>query len=286
MPLYGLGWVAYLQGDYAHARLRIEESLAMLRDVGNTRSVAVWLNVLADVVRHQGDIQRATALYSESLVLYRELGSSHGIAGTLHNLGSVAQIQGDMQRATALYSESMVLYQGLENKIGVVRCLVGLAGIAGGQGTLALAARLLGAAATLSAGSSLPVSARADYDRHLAGLRARLDERTFAAAWEEGRAMTLEQAVVQAQQAMLPEQTVESSPPKAAPPTPAYPAGLTTREVEVLRLVAQGLTNAQVAAKLVIAPRTVNVHLTSIYSKLQVTSRTAAARYAVEHNLI
>jgi len=54
----------------------------------------------------------------------------------------------------------------------------------------------------------------------------------------------------------------------------------------VLRLVARGLTDAQVAGQLVLSPRTVNAHLRSIYSKLNVTSRTAATRYAVEHHLV
>jgi DNA-binding NarL/FixJ family response regulator len=60
---------------------------------------------------------------------------------------------------------------------------------------------------------------------------------------------------------------------------------LTAREVEVLRLVAQGLTDAQVAEHLVISPRTVNGHLRSIYSKIAVTSRSAATRYALHHQL-
>src|SRR6266702_735004 len=68
-------------------------------------------------------------------------------------------------------------------------------------------------------------------------------------------------------------------------PFPTYPAGLTAREVDVLRLVAQGLSDAQVAEKLVISPRTVNSHLTSIYNKLGVDSRAAATRFAVEHQL-
>src|SRR5947209_5451164 len=71
-------------------------------------------------------------------------------------------------------------------------------------------------------------------------------------------------------------------PPKAA----TYPDGLTTREVEVLRLVAQGLTDAQVAEQLVISPRTVNSHLKAIYGKIQVSSRSAATRYAMEHTLM
>ncbi len=61
---------------------------------------------------------------------------------------------------------------------------------------------------------------------------------------------------------------------------------LTAREVEVLRLVAQGMTDVQVAQRLIISPRTVNWHLTSIYSKIGVSSRCGATRYALEHNLV
>ena len=68
--------------------------------------------------------------------------------------------------------------------------------------------------------------------------------------------------------------------------TPAYPAGLTAREVEVLRLVAEGLTDAKVAERLVLSRRTVQTHLSSIYSKLQVNTRSAATRFAVEHGLV
>jgi DNA-binding NarL/FixJ family response regulator len=87
---------------------------------------------------------------------------------------------------------------------------------------------------------------------------------------------------------MMPEQALaaqgEATTPTKSAPT--YPAGLTAREVEVLRLVAQGLTDAQVAEQLVISSRTVNWHLTSIYSKLGVSSRAAATRYAMEQHLV
>jgi DNA-binding NarL/FixJ family response regulator len=72
----------------------------------------------------------------------------------------------------------------------------------------------------------------------------------------------------------------------AHPPPSSTPAGLTERELEVLRLVAQGLTDAQVAEQLIISPRTVNGHLRSIYNKLDVTSRTAAVHFAVTHGLV
>ena len=80
------------------------------------------------------------------------------------------------------------------------------------------------------------------------------------------------------------------APPEATPTVStrhsSSPAGLTVREMEVLRLVAQGLSDAQGAAQLVISPRTVNWHLTSIYSKLGVSSRAAATRYAIEYNVV
>jgi DNA-binding NarL/FixJ family response regulator len=66
---------------------------------------------------------------------------------------------------------------------------------------------------------------------------------------------------------------------------PEHPAGLTPREIEVLRLVAEGLTNAQIAERLFLSPRTVHSHLNSIYQKLGVSSRSAATRFAIEHGL-
>ena len=78
-----------------------------------------------------------------------------------------------------------------------------------------------------------------------------------------------------------PSTTGHSSPPSA----PEHPAGLTPREIEVLGLVAAGMTNAQVAKELFLSPRTVEAHLASIYHKLGVTSRAGATRFALEHGL-
>jgi DNA-binding NarL/FixJ family response regulator len=92
--------------------------------------------------------------------------------------------------------------------------------------------------------------------------------------------MTLEQALV----SQGPVTTTQQSSPRS--PRPAYPDGLTAREVEVLRLVALGMTDAQVAGQLVLSPRTVQGHLRSIYNKLSVSSRSAATRYTIEHKLV
>ena len=128
---------------------------------------------------------------------------------------------------------------------------------------------------------------RADYEHAVEGVRARLGEKAFAEAWARGRTLTPEQALAANGQGTIPAPT-PTEPSSASPTTSpvSYPAGLTAREVEVLRLVAQGMTNEQVAEQLVISPRTVNTHLTSIYGKIGVTTRSAATRYAVEHHLV
>jgi DNA-binding NarL/FixJ family response regulator len=116
-----------------------------------------------------------------------------------------------------------------------------------------------------------PEQARTEQRRAVA--RVQLGSDVFAIAWAEGRQMTPEQAFATRTQ--------------ATPTTSqGYPGELTPREVEVLRLLALGLTNAQIAERLVISPRTVNAHLRSIYSKLDLTSRTTATRYAIDHDLV
>ena len=99
--------------------------------------------------------------------------------------------------------------------------------------------------------------------------------------------LDLEEAL-SAQEAVPMSPSTEAWQPPAPPArgTPPAPAGLTGREVEVLRLIAQGWTDTQIAEHLVISPRTVNHHTTSLYSKLGVSSRAAATRYALEHHLL
>jgi DNA-binding NarL/FixJ family response regulator len=100
--------------------------------------------------------------------------------------------------------------------------------------------------------------------------------------------MRLEEAIAYALATPdVPEDACASQPGNLLVASPAtHPAGLTAREAEVLRLLAQGLTYDQIAEQLIISPRTVNRHLTAIYTKLNVTSRHAATRFALDHHLI
>ena len=122
------------------------------------------------------------------------------------------------------------------------------------------------------------VTYKADRDateQYIAAARDRLGQARFTNVWEVGRLLPFEHALAKAAEALT--LLVEAG---------GFPGGLTEREVAVLRLVARGLTNAQVAERLVISPRTVNTHLNRIYAKLGVSSRSAATRFAVEHGLI
>jgi DNA-binding CsgD family transcriptional regulator len=201
-------------------------------------------------------------------------------------LAKVEAQQGDHVSARALYEQSVVLAREMNNKLNIVDCLEGLAGVVAAQGELTWGARIWGAAEALrdAMGTPIPPIYRIEYERPVTAVRTQLGEKVFAEAWAEGRAMTPEQVLAVQIPGTKPISEGPSTPPTKS--TPTYPAGLTSREVEVLRLVAQGLTDAQVAEQLVISPRTVNTHLTSIYNKLGVNSRASAARFAVEQHLI
>lgn len=167
-------------------------------------------------------------------------------------------------------------------------CLEGLASFAVIQGEEIWAVRLLSAAIALRTviGLSLSPLEQLVREQMLTRLHNQLDQHAFTTAWTEGQTMSPEQALTARNLFML---SSHSPATKKLPVTCVQPPclidELTPREREVLRLVAQGLTNAQVAERLVITCRTVNWYLTRIYQKIQVSSRSAATVFAIEHNL-
>ena len=163
--------------------------------------------------------------------------------------------------------------------------LTGLARLVA-QGNPEGAVRLSAAAEAIQTRIGLAVAPalRAKNERALAAARVALGEEAFASAWAAGGGLPLDRAVAEAQAV-----AVDAGRAAEADPDPRRPAtaggGLTPRELEVLRLVAQGLTNPRVAQELFLSPRTVDAHLNSVYGKLGVGSRAAATRFAVEHGL-
>ena len=267
----------------------LEESLAISRDVGDKMGLAVCIRLSGQLALSQGNLVEARSLAEESLELFREIGDRPNTASSLCLLARVESNQGNYPAARTLYEQSLATAsKGIDNIGLVATCLEGLAAVVAAQGDLTWAARLWGAAESYREviGAPLPPVDRPAYDNSVAAARSNLGDKSFDVAWAEGCTMTPEQALVAQGSVALskPLPTTPSTPPPTKPTT-TYPDGLTAREVEVLRLLAQGMTDAQIAEQLVISPRTVNNHLTSIYQKIQVSSRSAATRYAVDHNL-
>jgi non-specific serine/threonine protein kinase len=285
LVLAGLGLTVLYLGDFERANALCEESLAISRESGDPRGIASWLANLAIVTLARGDAERATELCDESLAIRRALAYKGGCAHTLAILGRIAVEQGAYARARVCYTESLTLRQETGEKEGIATALEGLAAVGGTHGHAESAARLCGFAESLRTQLSAPLTP-IDRTYHLhtvAAIRAQLDEPTFLKAWTVGQAMTLEEAVAQG----LQVQAQEHTPPMPLPaPPPQDSFGLTPREIEVLRLVTQGLTTTQIAQQLIVSPRTADAHLRSIYTKLDVTSRAAATRCAIEHQLI
>jgi len=148
----------------------------------------------------QGDYQRATQLVEESLELRRQLGNKWGIGVSLGILGWVAMREEDWDRAMARLGESLEVRREIGDQSGSAWCLERLAAIALAQGQTEKAARLFGAGAALRASirSVIDPVDQPAYDSKLKSLRASLGKERFAAAWDEGRALPLEQAIAYA----------------------------------------------------------------------------------------
>jgi non-specific serine/threonine protein kinase len=158
------------------------------------------LSGLGEVALRQGDYARAARLVQESLELRRQLGNQWGVGVSLGTLGWVVLRQGDRRQAATHLSASLTLRQEIGDQGGCAWCLERLGEIAQADGQTGKAARLFGAAAGLrrAIGSVIDPADREEYDRRLATLREALGEAQFAAAWEAGRALNLEQAVAYA----------------------------------------------------------------------------------------
>ena len=279
--LANMGLVDLGQKRYEQGLTLIEESVDSFLEIGGKWPASPILGFAAAASLSQNDISRARQLAEKGLSLAREVGARDAIYLTLHALATVARAEGDQERAARLFGEGLTLSAETEDHSSIAYFLQGLATIAASADRLARAARLWGAAEALLERTEIVYAHAPDpslYHRQVSAARSHLDDTAWTAAWIEGRAMTAEQALAYALEQ-------EDAAPEPAAPEP-YPAGLSAREVEVLRLVAQGLTNAEVAKELFISSRTVNRHLNSVYQKLGVSSRAAATRFVLEHNLL
>ncbi len=280
LSLSTTSFTAMSLGKYEEARALLDEGLPLLREVGDPYRIAMALNFSGDLARCEQHYARAQTAYEESIALLREIGAVRDLASALHNLGHNCLHLGDVQRAHALFTESLAAQLAQQNTPGVAECLIGFAAMAVVCGVPGAGARLLAAAVAIGGErvATALAATRMEYEHYLWLVRASLTETEFQAEQAAGRALSLEQAVEYAQN--LPLKSA------AALRTRRKPDELTVREREVVGLVAQGKSNAEIADELVVSKRTVEKHLANILSKLGFTNRAQIVRWTMETGLV
>jgi predicted ATPase/DNA-binding CsgD family transcriptional regulator len=287
--LIRLGRVSQERGDFAEASAYLDASLALFQDVGDPEGTAVALAHLGWVKRAQGAQPAATECFTESLALCRDRHQPSCVAWALLGQGALALDKSDHDAAAAAWQECLRVATGLEDRLIIATALEWCAHFGGPEQATAIA-RLLGAAAALRDELGVPLGSSLDTDHDLivSRLRSRLGDADFDTAFEKGRGMPLRDAIA------LSASLLASSAPEAGMDLPArsyLPAmgidqHLTPRELQVLKLIAEGMPDREIAETLYISRRTVSHHVSVILSKLGVTSRVGAATCAIRAGLV
>ncbi len=310
--LHSAGWDALLAQDVDLADRRFQEGLVLSERVADSESAAANLRALASVRRTSGDVVGDGHYLERALALSCTVGDERGTAWARNDLAGVAYSRGGVEEAIALVEEAVDSFERLGMGFGAYQaqlhlgelrlqagqpalaldCLgrasaiqegqhfvghgselfEGVAEVAAGTHRFELAATLLGAGDSWRQifGHPHADSLQSSDTSASVATRRRLGRAAFTKAYEAGRRLRWDQS-----QDLLRTTIAELTAALAG-----SPAGLTSREVEVLRLVALGLSNAEIGDRLVVSTRTVHAHLRSIYDKLDVTTRTAAAHEA------
>ena len=303
-----LGQILEYRADYERAIPLLEEAAREWDALGNPGRAAVALYFLGQAALDHEDGPRADALFEEALDRFRRGGVAWGISASRHQLGEVAAMRGDTRAAATYYAESLVGTGSPEHLAGtgsrenLVGKLVATARLAATGGLPEAAARLLGAAEAL-AGIIGYVRRRPEQERlerDAAIARAALGDAGFEAARAAGQTLRDEHAVAEAlavlavlgapsalSAAVALDGTAALSPAATQrPPTLDAKVLLTYRELEILALLCQRLTNAEIGQQLFLSKRTVEHHVSSILDKLGLANRRQAAAFAARHHLV
>jgi predicted ATPase/class 3 adenylate cyclase len=198
--LNGLGDVACNQGDLPRATTLYWEALLLVQDERYSFK-SIWpLRNLGRLALVHGDDGRVRALLQQHVGWFREKAALSGLISLIHVLGAVVNAQGDTEQGIAILRDGLILQQQAGQQEEMIESLEAFAEVAIGQSRAVRAARLLGAAEALriTIGAQRESAACRAYERDVAAARAQLGEAAFAAAWAEGRMMTLADAVAEA----------------------------------------------------------------------------------------
>lgn len=282
--VFGLGHMGKIlvaEGGYARAYTMQEEAFSRAKAVGQRCEGTLWLHGSGEIALYQRDEAKGRQLLKETLLPYASVGNQWRRTHALILLANLATRQGDDAEGRSLCEESVTTLREIEDQEAIAALLEDVAEVAI-QNSPVWGVTLWGCAEALREVIGIPFSPwdYFPYKRSLAIAQATLGKKVFADAWQKGQTKTYEQALA-----------LYAAPakPASAPSTPkqgGFSDELSTREIEVLRLVAQGLTDAQIAEQLILSRRTVSWYVSAIYRKLGVSSRSAATHYALKHYLV
>jgi predicted ATPase/DNA-binding CsgD family transcriptional regulator/Flp pilus assembly protein TadD len=285
-------------GDFDQARAQIDDALALAQEQGNKLRLTHLLAAKGLLLCDQGDYEQAEPMLNESLEMARATGEQSQLANTLAYLARVALHRRDYPLARSLFRQALdINAQAHKYDVEMVDLLEWIATLEVSQAAASgkpegyrHAALLLGAAESRreEMGAPIPPVSRTHHSETTRAARDRLGAKLFDATRTEGRDMAFDQALA----LTLREELVPPSP-QTSPDTDTRHQtpdtrllDLTERELEVLRLLADGLTNKEIAERLVLSYRTVQTHLYRIFNKLDVTTRSAATSHAIRLGLV
>ena len=265
VPLWFTGMLEYWTNDLANARETLRRALELLGASGDALKwgVSMCRAILGHIAWLDGDRDEAMRHLDEALRVAREANIAAGKENALALRAIVTELDGDPEEAERLFVEALLIAMQSGGRPWATDCLEGLACLATQLGGVREAARLLGAAEAARDAMGyvrFPVYGES-YARDVALIREELGTDAVN-AWNEGRAMTTEQAVVLASKRRGPRRR----------PASGW-ASLTPVEQQVAKLVAERLTNPQIAERLFVSRGTVKTHLAHIYTKLGISSR-------------
>jgi predicted ATPase/DNA-binding CsgD family transcriptional regulator len=282
--LNNLGVVAREKEDYETASAVCREALDVARESGDPRALAFALNGLGVVSQRTGALEEAVAFHEEALALRRE-SDLQSVPITLSDLGATVFLQGDLMHSAALFHESLQLRWERGEQFGIAESISGLLRIAAELNQRDRAVRLFGAVEALreSQGASTNSPDQLWCQRMISNLAPVLGQPAYDRLYAEGRSLSIEMAVAEAL-----EVGVETDLKTDQVTEVAYELGIkfSEREVEVLRLLADGQSDREIADQLYISHRTVMKHVSHILTKCNVQTRTAAVAIAIRHNLL
>ncbi|KXF51357.1 protein kinase [Rhodococcus sp. SC4] len=277
MVAYSDGALALFSGDPRRASSYLQRALATFgARQGHLLHIGA-LQMLGSAHELLGEMDQALECYEQVLAITEARGESMYRAYALWGMGIAVWRRGDAVRAARLLEQSLRLARQVNNPRTVATCLEVLAWISAGEGDAHRAIVLMAAAEELgtaigSVGVVFPTML-IDHEQCERSSRRALGERAFEAARSEGRRLGLDAAVAYAlgERAPGPTASADGTSPK-----------LTKRERQVADLVTEGLTNKEIAARLVISPRTAQGHVEHLLTKLGFTSRAQIAAWVVE----